>query len=319
MSQKQTPQLYFSVVLLYLFSSHLLGYDPNPFQTLRHLLGNLAGPAPIQSAYSGSLDFEVELRSKNPGPEDIQSLLQRFEGLGVDARLVRELEKGHLVFGLANIKEVEEVVERILPRYQLAFHIVAADQSTLGPQTHSAGFPGLTLKDDYDRRGGRQPYFSGPGIESLQPLLNASPPPEGTIARIECNRDYERPGGQSCRAMLLEAVPMLDGSHIEEAGVDFDRQMNDPYVSITMTEEGKRRFADGTAANVRRKLAIVIDDRIISAPVIMEQIAGGRAQIRLGRAERHEDMVREAQVLAVALGAKPLVGEWRLVSVREVR
>ena len=50
-------------------------------------------------------------------------------------------------------------------------------------------------------------------------------------------------------------------------------------VSLTLTDEGKTKFAEATEANVGKQIAIVYDNQILSAPKVNEAITGGQAQI----------------------------------------
>ncbi len=79
--------------------------------------------------------------------------------------------------------------------------------------------------------------------------------------------------------LLLEDRSLLSGEHIVNAGVNFESQFNEPVVSLEFDAEGGKIFSDVTGENVRRRLAIVLDDKIQSAPVINERIPSGRAQI----------------------------------------
>ena len=54
---------------------------------------------------------------------------------------------------------------------------------------------------------------------------------------------------------------------------------NEPYVSIDFDARGARLFDQITAENVKKRLAIVLDNNVYSAPVIQERISGGKAQI----------------------------------------
>jgi len=64
-----------------------------------------------------------------------------------------------------------------------------------------------------------------------------------------------------------------------DARVSIDQQFNEPFVSITFDRVGARIFERITRENVKKRLAIILDDNIYSAPVIQERIAGGRAQV----------------------------------------
>jgi SecD/SecF fusion protein len=102
--------------------------------------------------------------------------------------------------------------------------------------------------------------------------------------------------------LLLEKNAALTGKYITTAGVRFDQsQFNEPVVTLQFNAEGATKFADLTAANVGRRLAIVLDGEVQSAPNIREAIPHGEAVIT-GRFT-----VDKAQDLALILrvGALP--------------
>ncbi len=80
--------------------------------------------------------------------------------------------------------------------------------------------------------------------------------------------------------LLLEKETLMTGDKIKTAGVRFDSsQFNEPIVSVEFNPEGARRFAEITAANVNRRLAIILDSKVQSAPRIREAIPSGQAVI----------------------------------------
>ncbi len=100
-------------------------------------------------------------------------------------------------------------------------------------------------------------------------------------------------------ALLLEENAPLTGKTIKDAAVDFG-QYNEPIVNLEFNGEGAKIFSDLTAASVGKRLAIVLDEKVQSAPVIQEAIPSGRAQIS-GRFT-----FEEANDLAIALRAGAL-------------
>jgi preprotein translocase subunit SecD len=98
----------------------------------------------------------------------------------------------------------------------------------------------------------------------------------------------------------------VTGDAIDDAAVANDPQDNNPYVALTFNSAGARAFERLTGANVRRRMAIVLDDRVDTAPVIQSRIGGGHAQITLGRNESYNDMLNEASELVVVLRAGAL-------------
>lgn len=82
-------------------------------------------------------------------------------------------------------------------------------------------------------------------------------------------------GGQ----ILIEDKALLTGKYITNAGVSFESQFNEPVVTLEFNAEGGKMFSDITGASIGRRLAIILDDKVQSAPNINEQIPSGRAQI----------------------------------------
>lgn len=83
-------------------------------------------------------------------------------------------------------------------------------------------------------------------------------------------------------------------------------------VSIRFEPEAAPRFAEVTGAHVGHRLAIVLDDEAVSAPVVREAITGGVAQIDMGTADPHAALA-EAQALVAALGTEPRQAARRVV------
>ena len=67
----------------------------------------------------------------------------------------------------------------------------------------------------------------------------------------------------------------MTGEDLVDAQTAFDQQTNEPVVNFRLSTGGARKFGDVTAKNVGRPFAIVLDDKVISAPVIREPILGG--------------------------------------------
>jgi preprotein translocase subunit SecD len=99
---------------------------------------------------------------------------------------------------------------------------------------------------------------------------------------------------------LVKKRTVLTGETLSGAEVRYDSDFNEPYVAITFNSIGAMIFQEVTRANVKKRLAIVLDDNIYSAPVIQEAIAGGRAQIT------GQFTTEEARDLAIVLRAGAL-------------
>ncbi|HEY7773735.1 MAG TPA: protein translocase subunit SecD [Marinagarivorans sp.] len=78
---------------------------------------------------------------------------------------------------------------------------------------------------------------------------------------------------------VLESRVALEGRHISDAQLAFNQETQEPVVSFKLDREGARTFGDMTRDNVGRALAIVLDDAVLTAPVIRGVIAGGSGEI----------------------------------------
>jgi preprotein translocase subunit SecD len=99
---------------------------------------------------------------------------------------------------------------------------------------------------------------------------------------------------------------MLAGDVLSDARVSIG-QFNDPYVAVTFDAKGAREFERITEEHVKKRMAIVLDNTIYSAPVIQERIGGGRAQIT------GTFTTQEANDLAIVLRAGALPAPLKVI------
>jgi len=111
---------------------------------------------------------------------------------------------------------------------------------------------------------------------------------------------------------LLFKRALLNGSYLTDAKVQIDSQYNEPYVSIKFDKKGAQIFEKVSEENVKKRLAIVLDQNIYSAPVIQEKISGGEARIT-GRFT-----TEEARDLAIVLRAGALPAPVTILEERTV-
>lgn len=100
---------------------------------------------------------------------------------------------------------------------------------------------------------------------------------------------------------LVKQIPILTGSEVVDAKVAFDQQTNTPIINFTLSTFGAKVFGDFTAKSIGKRLAVVLDGKVFSAPNIRERIGGGSGQIS------GNFTVQEAGSVAIALrsGALP--------------
>ena len=112
---------------------------------------------------------------------------------------------------------------------------------------------------------------------------------------------------------LVRAIPVLDGSMLTDAKAVYDRN-GQPMITFELNGEGAKIFANFTqkAAPTRARLAIVLDNKVYSAPHINERIGGGRGQITGGFT------INEANDIAIALRSGALLAPVYVLQERSI-
>ncbi len=110
---------------------------------------------------------------------------------------------------------------------------------------------------------------------------------------------------------LVREIPILDGGMLTDASMGFD-QNNRPLINFKLNAEGAEIFGDFTGRNVGKRLAVVLDNKVYSAPNINERIGGGAGQIS------GSYTVMEAKDLAIALRSGALLAPIYLMEKRSV-
>lgn len=110
---------------------------------------------------------------------------------------------------------------------------------------------------------------------------------------------------------LVNEIPILDGTMLTNAQVGYD-QNNRPVINFSLNSAGAQIFGDFTGKSVGKRLAIVLDGKVYSAPVINERIGGGSGQISGNYS------VAEANDLAIALRSGALLAPIYMMEKRSV-
>jgi preprotein translocase subunit SecD len=114
------------------------------------------------------------------------------------------------------------------------------------------------------------------------------------------------------RPVVVEKRVMVSGENLVDAQPGFDQRTGEPVVNFRFDTTGARRFAQVTQENVGRPFAIVLDKKVISAPVIREPILGGSGQIS------GSFTVQQANDLAILLRAGALPAPLTVIEQRTV-
>lgn len=127
-----------------------------------------------------------------------------------------------------------------------------------------------------------------------------------TFAEVELPAESTTADGKTAEPKFK--ITALSGRHVSGAQLTFDNLTGKPQVSITFNDEGAKLFEDLTAKNVKKPIAIFLDNNLIEMPTVQEKITGGKAQIT-GRFT-----VPEARTLVERFNAGALPAPIKLVS-----
>jgi len=128
--------------------------------------------------------------------------------------------------------------------------------------------------------------------------------PSGREILFEVKKDPTT--GEELRTpYLLVMADRISGDLLDDARVGTG-EFGQPIVNVQFNPEGTRQFDVMTKSNVGKRLAIVLDDEVKSAPVLQSHIPNGRAQITLGSYRPHNELFQEASDLSLVLRAGAL-------------
>jgi preprotein translocase subunit SecD len=181
-----------------------------------------------------------------------------------------------------------------------------------------------TREPTIQRQGQDRILIQVPGIGSAQELKDLI----GTTARLTFHPVVGRADGPDESAgarqlllpsideegvwYILEETPVVTGDDLVDSQPSFDQQTGQPVVTFRFNPTGARAFGEYTAANVGAPFAIVLDEEVISAPVIRQAITGGSGQIS------GNFTVESSTELAVLLRAGALPAEMTFLEERTI-
>jgi preprotein translocase subunit SecD len=146
---------------------------------------------------------------------------------------------------------------------------------------------------------------------SLEDALRGNVP-AGSILMKGAREGGEKTTGRRDTMYLLKERTLLTGQSLENAQVKISDRFGEPYVAIKFNPQGARDFDRITGENVNKRLAIILDGAVYSAPVIKERISGGDAQIT------GSFTMDDAKDLAIVLRAGSLPAPVKILEQRTV-
>jgi preprotein translocase subunit SecD len=218
-------------------------------------------------------DSQIRHIKKLAVEQGLETIRNRIDQFGVSEPDIRTQGENRILIQLPGIKDPQRAIELIGKTALLEFKLV--DESRSVDEALKGKMPA-----------GDKVYYS----RRVDPIT-------GQVSRS---------------AYLLKKRTLLTGEYLTNAEVRIDTQYNRPYVSLSFDDRGGKIFERITGENVKKRLAIVLDDNVYSAPVIQDRISGGNAVIE------GQFTMEEAKDLAVVLRAGSLPAPVQILEERTV-
>jgi len=218
--------------------------------------------------------------------QSLEILRNRIDQFGVAEPVIIRQGEDEIVIQLPGVTDPDRALKLLGETAQLEFKLVA-------------DAAGLNLRDMIQQAKIAKEWQEGESMKKLNRALQ-NKLPDNTSVNFEKEVD-KTTKKEILLPILLENKILMTGDMIKDAQVRIGGSFQEPYVSLDMTSHGGKVFAHVTETNVGRRLAIVLDEVVRSAPVIRDRILGGSAQIT--GSFSHEEAADLAIVLRV--GALP--------------
>jgi preprotein translocase subunit SecD len=242
---------------------------------------------------------------------------RRIDKWGVAEVDVRKLGTDAIQISLPGRSDPEQAKELVGTTAQLEFRMVD-DTTDFFRQTYLNSPPPEGSNINLSTSEGF-PQLEGPNREALLAYVEGKVPAEREVL-LECIPSATKKGVcDSYRTFLVEKNVPLTGESLTGADASLS-QLNEPEVNVSFDAAGARQFEELTEKGTGRRMAIVLDTYVQSAPRINERIGGGRARITMGRSGGRplEQWLADAQTLALALKAGALPAPVTIGEIRQV-
>ncbi|MEX0753431.1 MAG: protein translocase subunit SecD [Xanthobacteraceae bacterium] len=268
----------------------------------------------------------VEVRLRNPA--DVEQVLPKLEQLSQSIGGIARLRGGGVI-GVQSSLEITNMGEGLIRLAPTDLAILerirqAVDQSLqiIERRINELG----TVEPLIQRQGVDRILVQVPGLQDparLKELLGKTAKLDFRLVDVSITGQQALQGAVPLDSEILygskqrepyviKKAVAVSGGDLTDAQPGFDQRTNEPVVNFRFNSTGARRFAQITQENVNRPFAIVLDNQVISAPVIREPILGGSGQIS------GSFTVQEANDLAILLRAGALPAPLTIIEERTV-
>jgi protein-export membrane protein SecD/preprotein translocase SecF subunit len=236
----------------------------------------------------------------------------RVDKWGVTEPIINRRADGSILAQLPGFKDPAKAKELLGRTAQLKFKIV--DDEFRGFDAVATTLPPEVTAD---RSQGSLSFVSESREKILELTKGLVPPDRELVFGRELIAGGTK---QRFRSYVVKAATEITGDDVLDAMVTVDQNGFEqrPGVSLRFTAVGGKRFEETTGSNIRKRMAILLDDMVESAPVINQKIGGGNAIITMGSDRSYEQIVEEANQLSLVLKSGALPATITILEQRQV-
>ncbi len=269
-----------------------------------------------EGPWEAALKAEVAAKIREGAVQQaLATLRSRIDQYGVTEPTVQRQGETRIVLQLPGVQRPDEVQRLIGTTARLEFKEIDDTSELL--QVLLTSLPsGISLKNDEIKFSDKEkkpltpPYLVSTDMEKLKTYATGRLPP---THQILIGEEPGQAGGKPAyRTYLLKSPTLMTGEGVVDARVRFAPATGVPVVVFEFDGASAERFEELTESLKGRRMAVIVDGIVRSAPLIEQRIAGGRAQI----AGRMTD--REARDLAIMLRTGALRASVAQVAQRSV-
>jgi preprotein translocase subunit SecD len=280
----------------------------------------------VRHSSSGSVELALKddaLKALKEGAVDqaVKAIRNRVDKWGVSEPTIAKRGDSSILVQLPGYSNPEKAKELIGKTAQLELRIVDDQDTSL---TQLKDLP-AGVKLDFEAVSGpgdaqlSVPLLTGTDRGVLEAYVKDKAPKDHVI--VLGKREGVKGTATTYRTYLLDKKQGLTGEYITDAAVKFDNspgEGNRPFVELIFNRTGADLFGKLTRENVKRRMAIVLDDTVNSAPIIQTEIGGGICSIHLGGLRPVNEVMDEAKDLALVLKSGALPAPVRILEERSV-
>lgn len=259
--------------------------EPNTDAVRRFIADSYTLLEPAGGGRYRLLPSEVERIKDDSVDQALETIRNRIDQFGVAEPAIQRQGTDEIVVQLPGVKDPRRAIDLIGKTAQLEFRML----------------------DETTPLAAELPQSITPEAEEDVKAQFAGRVPEGDELMFMVTKDQTTGEITYKTPLLVKEKVEVTGDLLSEASVAIDQRFNEPYVSLRFNPAGAKRFEEVTAANVQKRMAIILDGTVYSAPVIREKIPGGNAQIS------GQFTLEEARDLAIVLKAGALPAPMRLL------